>query len=63
MRRGLVRSPMTDSHELDPELLRAVRKAVQNWIARKQTKEQAKRVVAAELERIRRDVKRKPDAP
>ena len=54
---------MTESHGLDPELLRAFSKAVQDWIARKQAKEQAKSVVAAELERIRQDVKRKPDAP
>ena len=54
---------MADSYEPDPELLRAFRKAVQDWIVRKQAKEQAKRVVAAELGRIRRNVKRKPDAP
>ena len=43
---------MSEPREPDPKLLAALRKAVQEWIARRQA--------MADLERIRQDVKRDP---
>ncbi len=49
---------MPKSTKPDPEMLRAFREAVRQWIEQQKARELARRVVAAELERIRQDVKR-----